>query len=233
MFCLYRIRLSPILEIIKPIKTFIVIKTDKNGDTLWTRTGNKPDADLLDYKGVGVCEVEDGYIVCRSYCLIPCKWQNALFTKYSMSGDEQWSGKFYGFRVTDMISIDGIDALFTGEHDDNAEPDIGGPEYPVLGKRQYFFPASVYYLHFGADGKVIKNRSLEQGSGKSWGNSIKLNNRNSIVAGFIYSPAPIMPPINEVQIFEVTEEGNSNSIVEYLIPGSSTANPNRSSISVR
>lgn len=202
-----------------------VIKTDKNGDTLWTRICSKPNADLLGYEGVGVCEVEDGYIVCRSYCLIPCKWQNALFTKYSMSGGEQWSGKFYGFTVTDMISMNGNSALFIGEHDDNAEPDLGGPEYPVLGKRQYFFPTSVYYLHLGANGKVINNRSLEEGSAKSWGNSIKLNNGNSIVAGFVSSPTPIMPPMNEVQIFEVTDEGTSKTIVEYSIPGSSTANP--------
>lgn len=192
-----------------------VIKTDKNGDTLWTRICSKPNADLLGYEGVGVCEVEDGYIVCRSYCLIPCKWQNALFTKYSLSGEELWSGKFYGFTVTDMASMNGIDAVFIGEYDDNAEPDLGGPEYPVLGKRQYVVITSLFYLHLGADGEVKNKRSLGSGSSISKGYSNKMNKGNSIVAGSI---SFTNPDLNEAQIFEVSEQGASKKIMKYSRP---------------
>lgn len=198
-----------------------VIKTDKNGDTLWTRTNIKSSDDILTYTGVGVREIEDGYVVCQSYCSGICVWQNALFAKYSVSGAEQWTGKFYGFTVKDMISVNGR-VLFTGEYDSNAEPDLAFPEYSSLAKRQYFVPTDIYYLQLGADGKILKNLSVDGGLSKSWGNSIKQYKNNSIIAGFVTYTNPL---INKVIISMVTETGNSKSLKDYIIPHVSSVYP--------
>lgn len=198
-------------------KNVHVIKTDKRGDTLWTRTCKKSGEDIFTHTGIGVIEIENGYIVCQSYCSGICNWQNALFSKYSESGVELWSGKYYGLTVKDMISINGT-ALFTGEYDPNTEPDLAFSEYPVLAKRQYFVTTSIYYLHLGADGNILKHESIGGGFAKSWGNSIKQNNSNSIIAGYATFTNPLN---NKVLITEVTETGVSKLLKEYIIPNTS------------
>ena len=84
------------------------MKTDENGNVLWTNYNTPNHDSSVATKSVVVCE--DGYVVCGNFLLTPTFY--AFVNKYNLNGELIWSKTFY---YPDGIEISFLDLIETND----------------------------------------------------------------------------------------------------------------------
>ncbi|HEX2957678.1 MAG TPA: T9SS type A sorting domain-containing protein [Chitinispirillaceae bacterium] len=181
--------------------TVLVIKAKRNLDTLWTRPVPLPGSTVSGFKGFKIVEVEGGYIACGTYCPYPCIWENAWVSKYSYSGEHEWTKIIERFSVYDMIPIDN-GAVLTGILDSGAKSSQENSSNYSLAKTSRFVPKYAHFVHIGSDGNLLQSLGFDEG----WGNTVRKHLNTYIIATYFYS---ISTPQTWPTIIAIGENGTT------------------------
>jgi len=146
-----------------------IVKTDKNGDTLWTRSVSNTCTVM---NGKRIIEVDGGLIAGGECCIEPCLWMNGWIKKYSYTGTEEWTKIITGLTMYDMIPVSN-GAVLTGSGDLGAETPQDSTQPAGLGKMLRFDGSRSLFIHVGADGALLISASLGGLMGLNWGNTVR------------------------------------------------------------
>lgn len=161
----------------------IIIKTDKNGDTLWTRLVS---SNCTVINGKRIIEVDGGLIAAGECCIEPCLWMNSWIIKYSYSGTENWTKVITGLTMYDMIPVpNGV--VLTGSGDLGANSQQGSAQPHGLGKTLRFDGTNIPFIHIGADGESLVSTAFSGLIGLNWGNTIRKSKNAFILACYMTS----------------------------------------------
>lgn len=159
-----------------------IIKCDRNGDTLWTRTKGDT-ADMSVYKGAGVVEVDGIYIAGGEYCPGICKGLPGWLTAYSPQGKEIWSKTRPGFGIYKLYPAQNS-VLITGstENGSSSFTDLQISDNHL--KKIKWFPATdIFIVQMGKDGQVILDTSYSFRT-VNFGKSVQKAGDVLVVAGY-------------------------------------------------
>lgn len=131
-----------------------IIKTDRDGDTLWTRTRGDT-IEMGVYQGTAVVEADGIYIAAGMYCTGICKGLPGWVSAYSPQGDEIWAKSRPGFSIHGLESIKNS-VLITGsiENGSSSFTDIKASD-SYLRKISWFPAVDLVFIQMGKDGQVL------------------------------------------------------------------------------
>jgi len=196
-----------------------IIKTDKNGDTLWTRTITNSCTIM---NGIKIIEVDGGIIACGTCCTETCIWMNGWISKYTSAGSEVWTKVIVGFTIYDMIPVSN-GAVLTGSMDLATDTSQSPPQIAGLAKKLRFPTTDIPFIHIGADGIFLVTTSFG-GIDKNWGNTIRKFTDTFVMACYMFSY--VNPSLNWVQIIASDSAGVKKWSQQYnLTPQSSYTRP--------
>lgn len=159
-----------------------IIKTDRNGDTLWSRS--KGDSlNMEAYYGTGVVEAGGKYIACGDYCLGACLGMPGWISAYSPDGNEIWSKSKPAFTIHNIqVLNDGV--VMTGSTENGSQPFTDIINNSEAMRKIKWFPATdLFLVQLGADGKVELDTSYTFNK-YSYGKSIAKVKNTYLVSGF-------------------------------------------------
>lgn len=181
----------------KAADSTMIIKTDKKGDTLWTRSVSNTCTVM---NGKRIIEVDGGFIAGGECCIEPCLWANGWIKKYSYTGTEGWTKIITGLTMYDMIPVsNGV--VLTGSIDlgtDTMQP-------TGLTKTLRFPDTHIPIINIDADGALLVNTSLSGLIGLNWGNTVRKIDSTFIFACYMSSYEN--PMLDRVMVNATNEAG--------------------------
>lgn len=198
----------------------MIIKCDRNGDTLWTRTKGDT-TQMAVYKGAGVVEVDGVYIAGGEYCPGICKGLPGWITAYSPQGKEIWSKTRPGFGIYKLYPIQNS-VLITGSTENGSSSFIDQQVSDDHLKKISWFPATdIFVVQIGNDGQVLFDTSYSFRT-VNFGKSIQKAGDVLIVAGYagVYE---FMEGEREQVVFATDQRGMVLWKKEYRVITNSSA----------
>lgn len=165
--------------------TVLIIKTDRNLDTLWTKIipPVKDDFDALSSPFMDCFkifeierEAEGGYIASGTY--FGLLWENTWVFKYSYSGEREWTQIITGLDIYDMTPIEGIGVALAGKLDSDADP----TQNSALAKTARFVTQKASAFKLDAFGTLAKIADLNEG----WVSTVR-EQANTFIIAFYFS----------------------------------------------
>jgi len=185
--------------------TVLVIKAKRNLDTLWTRVvphpfiGNNGDLEKSPIYCSRIVENDGGYVICGKYPVL--LWENAWISKYSYSGEHEWTKIIERFSVYDMIPVEN-GAVLTGILDSGEKSSQENSSNYSLAKTSRFVPKYAHFVHIGSDGNLLQSLNF----GEGWGNTVRKHLNTYIIATYFSS---INTPQTWPRIIAIGENGTT------------------------
>jgi len=214
--------------------TIMMIKTDKNLDTVWTRVIPYPDQHEFatppgNYYS-RIAQSAGGYVVCGTYLPYGQLGANGCVAKFSDSGVREWTKIAPGLTLYDMTGVEN-GVVMTGMMDLQLASERQTQD-PGLGKELYFPVTGIAFVRMGPDGEILINKDLggmETPSGglntANIGRMIGMFEDTFVIASYMYGELiGSNEPITKVSIIAVDSEGTRLWSKEYSGIGGSFVN---------
>jgi len=94
----------------------MIVKTDKNGDTLWARTNILPSQPSIDKRAGTICEMNNGDIVVSGSVAVvfPTSGSLAFLLKLNSNGDSLWAKTYDNFEFNSFAIDNNQDFIIAG-----------------------------------------------------------------------------------------------------------------------
>ena len=94
----------------------MIVKTDKNGDTLWARTNILPSQPSIDKRAGTICEMNNGDIVVSGSVavVLPTSGSLAFLLKLNSNGDSLWAKTYDNFEFNSFAMDNNQDFIIAG-----------------------------------------------------------------------------------------------------------------------
>ncbi len=159
-----------------------VIKTDRKGDTLWTRTKGDT-AEMGVYQGTAVVEAEGVYIAAGVHCPGICKGLPGWVSAYSPQGNEIWAKSRPGFSIYGLKSVNNS-VLITGSIENGSSSFTDMKVLDSFLKKISWFPAvDLIIVQMGKDGQVLFDSSYGMRT-VNYGKTVEKVGNTFIVGGY-------------------------------------------------